>query len=238
MQTISQDFGIVINHYVQEDFSGLQALTDAVNGVCMSFPNPARDSSPTGKGSETGLDIPTPGPHVLHGVDALAFVRSRYYQYYENGAWRAEGTGDIGRIERQHEFMRTLASKVIHSVLNPFTAARVLNRAVKTVSVDKTLSTSDMVRLAIKVRSLRPASMPSFTLPYRAINGYRGFGDVLMPEPAQDAQVIATWTHYGTPGSQRTATSPPPAAGHAAASTAALPAPSISPPPPWDPVAC
>jgi len=59
-----------------------------------------------------------------------------------------------------------------------------------------------MMRLAVKVRSLRPAGMPSFTLPYRAVNGYRGFGDVLMPEPAQDAQVIAIWSNYGAPGSE------------------------------------
>jgi LCP family protein required for cell wall assembly len=238
VQTISQDFGIVINHYVQEDFNGLQGLTDAVGGVCMTFPYPARDSSPTGKGSETGLDIPTPGPHVLHGTDALAFVRSRYYQYSANGAWHAEGTGDIGRIERQHEFMRALTSKAIHSALNPFTAARVLNRAVKTVTVDKTLSSSDMMRIAIKARSLRPASMTSFTLPYRAINGYGGFGDVLMPAPAQDAQVITTWAHYGALGSQSTAAAAPPPAGHSAASTAAVTPPSRSQHPPWDPVAC
>jgi LCP family protein required for cell wall assembly len=238
VQTIGQAFGIGINHYVQEDFSGLQGLTDAVGGVCMAFPYPARDSSPSGKGSETGLDIPTPGPHVLHGADALAFVRSRYYQYNENGVWHVEGTGDIGRIERQHEFMRALASKVIHSVLNPFTTARVLNRAVKTVRVDTTLSTSAMMRLAIKVRSLRPASVPSFTLPYRAVNGYRGFGDVLMPEPVQDTQVIATWAHYGVPGSEPTTTSAPPAAGHTRGSTAVATPPSSSPRPPWDPVAC
>src|SRR5205807_3084328 len=72
--TITQNFGITINHYVQEDFGGLQGLTDAVGGVCMNFPYPVRDSSPTGRGSETGLNIATPGPHVLDGADALAFV--------------------------------------------------------------------------------------------------------------------------------------------------------------------
>src|SRR5207248_2110674 len=123
--TITQTFGIPINHYVEEDFGGLQGLTDAVGGVCMSFPFPARDSSPTGKGSETHLAIATPGPHVLNGADALALVRSRYYQYYDKGSWHPEGTGDIGRIERQHEFVRSLASKAIHTARNPFKGARV-----------------------------------------------------------------------------------------------------------------
>ncbi|MBV9412505.1 MAG: LCP family protein [Acidimicrobiia bacterium] len=243
--TLSQDFGIAVNHYMQEDFSGLQSLTDAVGGVCMNFTYPVRDSSPTGTGSETGLAIPTPGPHVLDGTDALAFVRSRYYQYFTKGTWHPEGTGDIGRIERQHEFVRALASKAVHAVRNPFTGVRVINRAVKTITVDKTFSSSDMIRLAIKLRSFHPADVPSFTLPYREANGYRGFGDVLLPSPAQDTQVIAAWANYGAPGTAQTpatTTAPTPTARTGRAGRSTTTAPPISqatpPHPPWDPVAC
>jgi LCP family protein required for cell wall assembly len=239
--TITQNFGIPVNHYVQEDFAGLQGLTDAVGGVCMNFPYPVRDSSPSGTGSETGLAIPSPGPHVLSGPDALAFVRSRYYQYFTNGAWHAEGTGDIGRIERQHEFVRALASTAVHAAHNPFTGVRVLNRGVKTVTVDDTFSSSDMLRLAIKLRSFHPAAVPSFTLPYRAVNGYRGFGDVLLPVPAEDAQVVAAWSTYGAPGAQQPpATRAPPTTARRGRSVTTTP-PATSPTeshPPWDPVAC
>jgi len=238
VQTISQDFGIVVNHYVEEDFGGLQGLTDAVGGVCLSFPKAVRDSSPTGRGSETGLSIATPGAHVLGGTDALAFVRSRYYQYYDKGSWHAEGTGDIGRIERQHEFMRALASKTMHSLLNPFKTGRVLDRAVKTVRVDATLSTSTLVQLAIRLRSLRPTSIPSFTLPYRPVLGYGGFGDVLLPEPDQDAQVIASWAHYGAPAATPAVTQAPPAPGRTTAPPAPTTTTTTSPRPPWDPSAC
>src|SRR5438105_2272023 len=239
--TISQDFGIAVNHYVQEDFGGLQGLTDAVGGVCMNFPYPARDSTPTGRGSETGLDIATPGPHVLNGADALAFVRSRYYQYYDKGAWHAEGTGDIGRIERQHEFIRALAAKAIHSARNPFKGARVLDRAVKTVAADKTFSSSLMLRMGFRLRSLHPANVPSFTLPYRAVNGYRGFGDVLLPVPTEDAQVIAAWVQYGAPGGSlpTTPSTAPPTTTRGARTAPAAPAPApTNTRPPWDPVAC
>ncbi len=244
--TLSQDFGITINHYVQEDFSGLQSLTDAVGGVCMNFPYPARDSSPTGTGSETGLAITTAGPHVLDGADALAFVRSRYYQYFSKGAWHPEGTGDIGRIERQHEFVRALASKTVHAAHNPFTGVRVLNRAVKTITVDKTFSSSDMLRLAIKLRSFHPAGVPSFTLPYREANGYRGFGDVLLPVPDEDAQVIAAWSSFGAPGSEQAApttaapATAPARTGRSARATTTVPAASTGTAshPPWDPTAC
>jgi hypothetical protein len=54
--------------------------------------------------------------------------------------------------------------------------------------------------------------MPSFTLPYRAVANYQGYGDVLMPDPAQDAAVIAAWQTYGesttTPAKHAPAVSP------------------------------
>jgi LCP family protein required for cell wall assembly len=234
--TITQDFGIAINHYVQEDFAGLQGLTDAVGGVCMNFTYPVRDSTPTGRGSETGLAIPTPGPHVLNGVEALAFVRSRYYQYNDKGTWHPEGTGDIGRIERQHEFVRALAAKAIRSARDPFKGARVLDRVVKTVNVDATFTTSTMLRMGIRLRSLHPADVPSFVLPYREVNGYGGFGDVLFPETAQAAQVIAAWQSYGAPTTKQA--TPPTVAAAPKRQPAALATTTSTTRPPWDPVSC
>jgi LCP family protein required for cell wall assembly len=236
--TITQDFHIAINHYMQEDFGGLQSLTDAVGGVCMNFPYPVRDSSPTGTGSETGLSIPTAGPHVLNGTDALAFVRSRYYQYFTKGAWHPEGTGDIGRIERQHEFVRALAGKAVRSAHNPFKGFRVLNRAVKTVTVDSTFTSSAMMRLAVKLRSFHPADVPSFTLPYNAVNGYGSFGDVLLPIAAQDSQVIDAWQNYGAPAPEQPATTTTAAPRGRAKTTTPPAAPTAPPRPAWDPTAC
>ena len=208
--TIEQDFGITINHYAQENFDGLQGLTDAVGGVCMNFPYPARDGSPTGAGNESGLNIPTAGHHNLDGAAGLALVRSRYYQYLVNGAWHPEGAGDIGRIQRQHSFMRALASKAIHRSLgNPLTANAVLGKAVHDVKIDSTYTTIGMIRLALHLRSLHPSGMPSFTLPYRSVNNYRGFGDVLLPDETQDQTVIAAWQSYGAAAKSPSKSSPP-----------------------------
>jgi polyisoprenyl-teichoic acid--peptidoglycan teichoic acid transferase len=199
VRTIEQSLGITINHYAQENFTGLQGLTNAVGGVCMAFPYPARDGSPTGQGNESGLDIPTAGRHVLHGDMALALVRSRYYQYFANGAWHAEGTGDIGRMQRQHDYARALVAKALHlSLRNPFTANTVLSKAVKDISVDSSFTDIGMLRLATHFRSLHPTSIPSWTLPYVAANNYKGYGDVLIPQPGQDTQVIAQWQSYGS----------------------------------------
>lgn len=216
IETITQNFGITINHYATIDFTGLINLTDAVGGVCMNFPYPVRDGSPTGTGNESGLNIPTAGRHVLDGNTALAFVRSRYYQYYEKGYWHVEGTGDIGRIVRQHEYLRALASKAIHDAKhNPFTANTLINRAVNDLTVDSSLSSGDILHLALQFMSINPAQIPSWTLPYRAVINYGSYGDVLLPEPGPDQQTINEWQSYGapapsTPAPSSTSTTLPP----------------------------
>jgi LCP family protein required for cell wall assembly len=216
IQTITDNFGITVNHYAAVDFTGLMNLTDAVGGVCMNFPYPARDGSPPpGYGNESGLNIPTAGPHVLDGNSALAFVRSRYYRYYQNGYWHSEGTGDIGRIIRQHEFLRALASKAVHDAKhNPFTANSLIGHAVNDLTVDSGLSSGDILHLGFQFMSMNPSQIPSWTLPYRAVSGYGSLGDVLLPEPGPDQQTISEWESYGAP--------PPPASGHGGATTTTL----------------
>jgi len=42
----------------------------------------------------------------LGGDQALAYVRSRHFQYQEHGVWKSDGRGDLVRIERQQDFIR------------------------------------------------------------------------------------------------------------------------------------
>ena len=76
-----------IDHYIEVDFCAFKYLVDAVGGVKIPFAYPTRDRF-------TGLDIPAPGCYSMSGDAALAYVRSRHYQYEENG--QLEG----GRLER------------------------------------------------------------------------------------------------------------------------------------------
>ena len=231
VETVEQALGITVNHYAQENFAGLQGLTDAVGGVCMDFPYPARDGSPTGTGNESGLNIPTAGTHVLNGAMALALVRSRYFQYYEGGEWHAEGTGDIGRTIREHQFFRALFAKAVHvSSRNPFSANAFMGKAVHDITVDRSFTSLGLLRLALHLKSVKPGSIPSWTLPSRAVNNYEGYGDVLFPVSSQSA-VIAAWQSYGAPAPKVAgpASGGPPPAGQAIPPT---------PVPPWDPTPC
>ena len=50
-----------------------------------------------------------PGCYPLDGATALAYVRARHLEYYENGKWvDASGRSDIDRIQRQQDFIKRL----------------------------------------------------------------------------------------------------------------------------------
>ncbi len=209
IQTITHDYGIPINHYIEVNFTGLEGIVNTVGGICMYFPYPARDA-------ESGLDIPTAGNHHLNGKMALALARSRFYQYYKGGQWIPEGTGDLGRITRQHEFLRVLAQTAVHrGIHNPFVANSLVSKAVGDVRVDSRFSTSDILRLISEFGRANPGSTPSWTMPGTPYVTPGG-ADVLQPEWSADKAVIRAWESYGMPapagGSRRPAArhSPPP----------------------------
>jgi hypothetical protein len=170
-----------------------------VGGVCMNFPYPVRDGSPSGYGSESGLDIATSGTHVLTGSQALALIRSRYFQYYKNGEWVAEGTGDIGRIVRQHTFLRALASRSLHEAVgNPLRANHLATDAVHDVTVDSSFSSNSILGLVAEMRNLHPSGIPSWTLPTTSRYSY-SLGDYLLPDQSADQAVIQQWLNYRIP---------------------------------------
>ena len=81
MQTIEADFGIPIEHVVQINFDGFRGAVDAIGGINLNFPYPARDAY-------TGLNIMQPGCQHLNGGYSLAVARSRHYEYYKDGYWQ------------------------------------------------------------------------------------------------------------------------------------------------------
>ena len=97
VETITSQFDIEINHYVEINFLGFRQLVDVLNGVPVWFDHPTRDRN-------TGLDIVEPGCHVLDGVSALAYVRSRSFEQFIDDRWVMVGNSDFGRIERQQDF--------------------------------------------------------------------------------------------------------------------------------------
>lgn len=159
IQTLQQDFGIPIQHYVEVDFVGFKGLVDAVGGVPVYFSAPARDKN-------TGLNITAPGCITLTGTQALAYARSRHYEYLEGGKWRTDGTGDLGRISRQQDFIRrSMKQAVAKGVRNPVVLNDLIDVGTKYVTVDSNLTPGDLLGLGNRFRSLDPGKIDMYTVP-------------------------------------------------------------------------
>ena len=156
--TIRQNLGIPIDHYAEVDFNGFRGIVNAIGGVTLYFPAPARDK-------KTGLDIRQPGCVKLDGEGALRYVRSREYQQFESGRWRMDATADLGRIERQHDFIRRVLAKASRAGRNPITLNALVGTAVKNVTIDKAFSTKDIFRLVRRFKSLEPDAVDIPSLP-------------------------------------------------------------------------
>lgn len=198
VQTVQDDLGISINHYVELNFDSFQAVVNALGGVDMYFPVPVRDYY-------SGLDVQQPGCVHLDGFQSLALVRARHMYYKENGAWLYDGTGDLGRIIRDHLFLRVLFRTVVSKGLgNPLTADAVLSAMVKQIQVDSGLTFNTMLSLVNRYRSVNPNSIPAQTMPVvidptnYVYNGV-SYGDIVLPAAPFDSQTISTLLGRTTP---------------------------------------
>lgn len=192
IETIETELNIPIDHYLQVDFSGFQGLVKAVGGVKVYFPGPARDRV-------AGLNIPKGGCVELDGAQALAYVRSRQYQYFESGKWRSDPTGDLGRIERQQDFIRRVMKKAVSlGWTRPDKVPGVINNLVKNVKKDEYLDFDDAVSLARRFKSLDPAKVEMLSLPVYDTN-HGGAAALDLKQPDAEA-IIARFNGTLTQG--------------------------------------
>lgn len=148
IDTIHDDFGIEINHYVEVDFSTFKGVVDAVGGVPMYFDKQMRDTN-------SGLYVDKAGCRTLDGESALAFARSRHLQYYDAGRWHDDPTGDLGRITRQQYLIRRLfdlsAGKARSLDLRG--TNDLVDAGTKNLKVDRQLDMKKLVALGRKLSS-------------------------------------------------------------------------------------
>jgi LCP family protein required for cell wall assembly len=245
VKTITANFGITINHVVEVDFSGFESTVNALGGIYMDFPYPAKDAY-------SGLDITTPGCQLLNGTEALAVARSRHYYYYANGYWNYDGSSDFGRIQRQDAFLKALISSA-KSKVNPLTVNAFLGSLHEGIQFDNRLGFNELIGLALNYHSYNPAALQGQTLPTVASSAFPSLGDVLtIDQPAAQQMLVNVFgsslvnptnpppdvNGVPTPPPTVTPTTTPPAA--SAGTGAAAPAsttPSTTPPS-FDPIPC
>ena len=174
------DLGIQVNHYAEVDFVGFKEIVDAVGGVTVHLSHWARDFT-------SGLDLPRTGCVDLNGAEALAYVRSRSFERLIDGRWVPDPRGDLGRIERQQDFVRKVMKKAVRTgITNPLSLNRLIGIAVRNLTMDATMSTSDIATVARRFRSVDPDSVETLVLPTtpQRIDGQEVL--VLDQEAAQD----------------------------------------------------
>ena len=186
VKTVEDTFGIPIAHYIVVSFFGVQDAVTALGGISLNFPYPVRDRDcSTGTCyNNSGLDIPAAGCQVLSGPMALSLSRSRYYQYFANGAWHADPTSDLGRIERQNLVIAAALNRA-KSTYNPLRLNSLLTSVVHDFSKDDNLSANDLLGLAERYHSLSGSSVQAYTLPTTgATSSYAGSVEIVQPDAA------------------------------------------------------
>ncbi len=176
VQTVKQNLGVAINHYVEVDFVGFMDMIDEIGGVEIFFPHPARDSS-------SGLDVDG-GSLLLDGETALAYARSRKYQELQNGSWVSVNANDIGRTARQQEVVRAILSS-LKSPSSITDAGDIAGSLARHMTIDTRLAESSVGQMAWDFRGIIGGNIEGATLP--VVGGTVGNASVVhRDEPAAE----------------------------------------------------
>jgi LCP family protein required for cell wall assembly len=182
IDTIQQNLGIEVNHYIEIDFTGFQGLVDSVDGVPMYFSTAMHDR-------HSGLEIDASGCTTLDGDQALALARSRSLVYWDaaDGDWDTDPTGDLGRITRQQELIRRSLDRAVGlDLANPAHLNELVNVGVENVAVDETLGFTDLVSLAKRFASFGGDELMAYSLPTTPFTTGGGAEVLAVDEPVAE----------------------------------------------------
>lgn len=176
-QTIYENFGVVVDHYIQIDFCAFKSIVDAVGGVQVPFDVPIRDQN-------VNLLIAAAGCHRFVGDEALAYVRSRKLQYQDtDGEWRSDLGDDRARVARQQDFIRRVMKAALDKGLyNPSVARALLDNLTNgKVVTDNDLNVDKLLEFAGVMRNIDPAGLSTYQIASEGVT-VRGGQQVLEPQ--------------------------------------------------------
>jgi LCP family protein required for cell wall assembly len=182
IETIKNDLGIPINHYIEMNFFAFRSVVAAIDGVPIYFTTPVRDI-------KTGLNIPEAGCVTLDPVQALAFARSRAYEYFQSGRWRTDPTGDLGRISRQQEFIRKVIRRAIDKgARNPAVLNDLINAGTAALHLDPTITPGDLIDIGKRFKDFNPDNLETFSVPVTPAT--KGGGSVLLMKASEAEPIL------------------------------------------------
>jgi LCP family protein required for cell wall assembly len=157
IDTLRDNFGIEVNHYVEIDFRGFQELVQAIGGVSLWLEDAVKDRA-------SGLYVTDRGCVTLDGEQALAFARSRQMQYMTPDGWsRPDPFADLGRIQRQQVFIRRALTRALHEARsNPLTFRDLVSIGVSSVGID---GGTDPLELARQFKDFDTDDLTTYSVP-------------------------------------------------------------------------
>jgi LCP family protein required for cell wall assembly len=160
IQTIENNTGLRIDHYVEVGFGGFSSVIDSVGGIKMCLPKAMKDK-------DAHIDLPA-GCQQLDGVNALGYVRSR----------KADGKNDFGRTERQRQMVGAVAKKAASpsTFLNPVRYYNVATKGVDALTVDKDMGLFDFIKFARGMQAISGSSGVALSVPTSSDNYQLGHG--------------------------------------------------------------
>ena len=175
INTIAANFSVPIDHWVSIDFCAFKEIVDVVGGIEIPFEFAVRDTN-------TGLSIEGPECHTFGGEEALAYVRSRHFQWFDpaSGQWQTDGTSDAGRVSRQQDFVkRMLLKALVEAADSPVVAKKFVDAVLRHVVTDSNVTVEQMMAWSTAVGSEAITGARSFQIEAtgRLINNQ----SVLMP---------------------------------------------------------
>ncbi len=185
ISTLRDQLGLPIHHYLEVDFVSFAGLVDALGGIQIDFPHPAIDT-------HSGLDVTGAGVQTLDGTQALAYVRSRYYTEIIDGREVLEGTGDLGRVVRQQQFLSAVMD-AIGEEKNPFSLMKIADVLAGGMRIDDDLGFLEALNLLRRMRGFDPAPNSLPTTPFRTGAG----ADVLRLVPAEADPILRDFGSSG-----------------------------------------
>jgi LCP family protein required for cell wall assembly len=157
-QTIFDNFGIQVDHYIQVDFCAFKRIVDAVGGVTVPFKTRILDK-------RVGLDVAM-GCHTFSGDEALAYARSRHLRWMdENGDTHEDGTSDLGRISRQQDFLRrTLQAALDKGAFDPAVARALIKSLQTDIVTEAGFTVNDMLKFAGVLHDIDPGGIRTYQI--------------------------------------------------------------------------
>ncbi|MDI2132272.1 LCP family protein [Yinghuangia seranimata] len=156
-RTVEQVTGMRLDHYAELGFAGFVDIVDALDGVNICLDSDVKDP-------KSGADLKA-GCQTLNGPEALAFVRSRYYNPAES---------DFARMGNQQKFLAAVAkeAKSTSVILNPFKSFPLADAGLGALIVDDDAGLFDIYDLFKSMGGVSDSEGGTITAPVKSRSCY------------------------------------------------------------------